>query len=217
MNIHLCFHGIGNCSVEREPGESRYWITEDFFLRILDQLSGLPDVELSFDDGNKSDVEVALPALRERGLGATFFALAGRLDDPVSLSGADLSALREGGMRIGSHGWRHVPWRGLSEAEAKREFLDARLALEEASGSPVLTAAMPLGQYEHASLRRLRTAGYRAVYTSDRFPSRPSSWMQARYSVTADDTLESILTILRARPARQEARNMLASLVKRIR
>ena len=37
MNIHLCFHGIGTCSTEREPGESRYWIGEDLFLRVLDQ------------------------------------------------------------------------------------------------------------------------------------------------------------------------------------
>jgi peptidoglycan/xylan/chitin deacetylase (PgdA/CDA1 family) len=217
MNIHLCFHGVGGCSVEREPGESDYWIAEDLFLRILDQLPGLPDIELSFDDGNRSDVEIALPALRERGLRATFFPLAGRLGDPASLSAGALCELRKAGMSIGTHGWRHVPWRGLADADARAEFVDARLVLEEASGSPITAAALPLGRYDRAALRCLKMAGYRVVYTSDRFPARPTAWLQARYSVTADDTLESVMRIVRSRPGLHEARNLLASAVKRIR
>jgi len=35
-------------------------------------------VQLSFDDGNRSDVGIALPALLERELSATFFVVAGR-------------------------------------------------------------------------------------------------------------------------------------------
>ena len=126
MIINLCFHGIGTIDREREPGESRYWIAEATFLRILDEVRGRPQVRLTFDDGNRSDVAVALPALRERGLSASFFALAGRLDDPASLSAADLRELRGAGMGIGSHGWTHAPWRGLSEAQARRELVDAR-------------------------------------------------------------------------------------------
>ena len=217
MIIHLCFHGIGTCGSEREPGESQYWVAEDVFLRVLDDLSGLPNIELSFDDGNRSDVEVALPALRERGLRATFFPLAGRLDDPESLSGSDLRELRAGGMGIGTHGWRHVPWRGLTEGESHREFVDARRVLERASGSPITTAALPLGRYDRAALRRLRNVGYRAVYTSDRFPARSTSWLQARYSVTAADTVGSVVRIAQGRPGLREARNVLASAAKRIR
>lgn len=217
MKTHVCFHGIGTCTVEREPGEARYWMTEELFLRVLDRMHGLSNVELSFDDGNRSDVEIALPALRERGLRATFYPLAGRLDDPVSLSAADLRELRAEGMSIGTHGWRHVPWRGLSEADAHREFVDARLALQEACGTAITTAALPLGRYDRASLSGLKKAGYRAVFTSDRFPARPTSWLQARYSVTSEDTLDSVLQILRGRPGQREARNLLASAIKRMR
>ena len=217
MKIHICFHGIGTCVSEREPGEARYWMAEEVFLGVLDAVHGLDHVALSFDDGNRSDVDIALPALRERGLRATFFPLAGRLDDPASLNASDLRELRAAGMSIGTHGWRHVPWRALSSADAHREFVEARLALEEASGAQITTAALPLGRYDRTSLGGLKRTGYRAVYTSDRFPSRPTSWLQARYSVSSDDTLTSVVRLVRGRPGPHEARNLLASAVKRIR
>jgi peptidoglycan/xylan/chitin deacetylase (PgdA/CDA1 family) len=217
MKIHLCFHGIGRCENEREPGESRYWVTEDVFRGILDGVAHEPRVRLSFDDGNASDLAIALPALRERGLTATFFALAGRLDDAASLSPADLRELRGQGMTIGSHGWSHVPWRGLDDDDARRELVDARVALEQAAQTSITEAAFPLGRYDHRILRRLRDAGYRRVYTSDRFPARSDSWLQARYSVTSDDSVESVLAVARRRPGPAEARNLLASAVKRVR
>lgn len=217
MIVNLCFHGVGVCAREHERGEAGYWVGRDVFLRVLDVVTTLENVRLSFDDGNRSDADVALPALRDRGLTATFFPLAGRLDDSVSLGSDDLRALRSGGMSIGSHGWTHTSWRGLTDAEAGREFIEARTALEEASGASITEAAFPLGGYDRTSLRRLKTAGYRAVYSSDRYPARRSAWMQARYSVTAADTVESVSRIARRRPGLHEMRNVLASTVKRMR
>lgn len=217
MIINLCFHGIGTIDREREDGESRYWVTTDNFLRILDEVRENPRVRLSFDDGNRSDVSVALPALLERSLRASFFALAGRLDDAASLSSSDLRDLRSAGMAIGSHGWTHVPWRGLSEEEAHRELVDARTALADASGGEIQDAALPLGRYDRQLLGRLGPIGYRTVFTSDRLPARSSAWLQARYSVTAHDTVESISSVIRHRTGAGDARNLLASAVKRIR
>lgn len=217
MTINICFHGVGRCSVEREPGEAQYWVATDEFLRMLDVIAGRPDVRLSFDDGNRSDADTALPALVERGLHADVFVLAGRLDDPASLGAADLRDLREAGMRIGSHGWAHVPWRQMDEAAIRREFHRARARLEEAVGTRVDTAAMPLGRYDRHSLAALRSAGYRTVFSSDRFPARPTAWLQARYSVTAGDTAESVSGLLARRPGLGEARHAVASVVKRMR
>lgn len=217
MTVNICFHGVGTCRAEREAGESRYWISTDEFLRTLDALAGVPDVELSFDDGNRSDISVALPALRERGLRATFFALAGRLDDPSSLSPDDLREVRAAGMGIGTHGWQHVPWRGLSDADAVREFDDARVALAEASAGGIVDAALPLGRYDRAALRALRARGYRSVYTSDRFAYSERSWLRARYSVTNADTASSVRQYATGRAGFSGLRNALASTVKRLR
>ena len=217
MTSNLCFHGVGSCTAEREAGESRYWMAEDEFLRVIDIVAESTDVAISFDDGNRSDVDIALPALRERGLRATFFPVAGRLSDPASLSPADLIGLREAGMQIGSHGWTHIPWRGLSAEAAQRELIAARDALTEASGGDITEAALPLGEYDRMALHRLRAAGYHAVYTSDRFPFRQRAWMRARYSVTAHDTAQTVQRIVHGRPGLAEARNVAASLVKRYR
>ncbi|MDQ7992120.1 MAG: polysaccharide deacetylase family protein [Propionicimonas sp.] len=215
--INLCFHGIGTCQREREPGEARYWVTADSFRRILDVVTGRPQVRLSFDDGNASDLEIGLPELRERGLTATFFALAGRLDDPASLTPAGLRELRAAGMGIGSHGWDHIPWRDLGGAELRRELADARSVLSEVVGAPIDEAALPLGRYGRRLLGELKRYDYRTVYTSDRFPAREGSWLQARFSVTAGDTAETVRALVSDRPVASDLRNRLASAVKRLR
>lgn len=192
MKAHLCFHGIGVCERERERGESRFWTSESMFLRVLDMITRDGSISVSFDDGNRSDIEVALPALLERGLSATFFVVAGRLDDPQSLSPADLRELRGHGMGIGSHGWDHVPWRRLSTSDVAREIVDSRTVLAEASGGEVSSAACPLGQYDRASLRALQRAGYDSVFTSDHYTAADTAWLRPRYSVTAQDSVEAV-------------------------
>lgn len=217
MNIHLCFHGVGSLAREREPGEARYWVNEALFIAILDEARRWSHVRLSFDDGNKSDIEIALPALADRGLRAAFFPLAGRLDDPHSLDESDLRRIRGAGMEVGSHGWSHIPWRHLSHQQLQRELVDARRVLGEASDGPIRTAALPLGRYDRRLLRQLKETGYERVYTSDRRPTGPHAWLSARYSVTSADTIESVRDIVTRRPGATEVRNYAAGLVKRLR
>jgi peptidoglycan/xylan/chitin deacetylase (PgdA/CDA1 family) len=214
---NLCFHGVGVCTREREAGEAHYWVRESHFFRMLDEIVSHENVRLSFDDGNVSDAAIALPALEDRGLSGTFFALAGRLDDAASLSPADLRLLTAAGMRVGTHGWSHISWCAMSDDVAARELVEARAVLAEASRSEVDEAAVPLGRYDRGVIRRLKLCEYTTVYTSDRFRARPGAWLQSRYSVTADDTRESIRARILRRPGMREARGVLASMVKRTR
>lgn len=190
--VNLCFHGIGQARRPLEPGEDRYWVTSDSFLRVLDVVADRPDVRLSFDDGNSSDVELALPALRERGLVATFFVIAGRLGERGSLDEDGVRLLRDEGMQVGSHGMDHRSWRSLDPAAARRELTVARERLAEVVGHPVDLAAMPRGQYDRGALSRLRGCGYRAVFSSDRAPARQQAWLQARFSVRREDTVAAL-------------------------
>ena len=218
MIINFCFHGIGTPAQERESGESGYWVSERMFLDLLDEVALHPNVRLSFDDGNASDVEVGLPALEERGLTAAFFVLAGRLDAPGSLTRGDVRALAEAGMTVGSHGMDHVPWRHLDDARARRELIDARALIADASGHPVTEAACPLGRYDRKLLQRLRRLGYQRVYTSDRAEARPGSWLEARFSVTAADSAATVRAdVLGGQPLARRARTRAATLVKRLR
>ncbi|MCP3423018.1 polysaccharide deacetylase family protein [Nocardioides pinisoli] len=216
--VNVCFHGIGSPQRPLEPGEARYWITVDTFHEVLDLLADRPQVRISFDDGNASDVEIGMPALVARGLSATFFPLAGRLDAPGSLSTSDLRDLASAGMTVGTHGMDHVPWRGLDPASRHRELVTARDRLGEAVGMPVDEAALPLGRYDRQLLNHLRRLGYTRVHTSDRHRARPGSWLQARYSIRSEDTAASFGdTVLSSPSAGRRVERLLAGTVKRLR
>jgi peptidoglycan/xylan/chitin deacetylase (PgdA/CDA1 family) len=215
--INLSFHGVGTpLGPAREPGEHAYWVGRDTFLSLLDEVEGRDDVRLSFDDGNASDVEAALPALIERGMTADFFVLAGRFGTRGNVDVDGVRALRAAGMRVGTHGMDHRSWRGLDDDDLATELVAARSAIAEAAGSAVDAAALPLGQYDRTILAALRRLDYRVVYSSDARRARAGAWFQPRYSVRADDTVHSVRETVLAPPrAHERLRGRLAGTAKR--
>jgi peptidoglycan/xylan/chitin deacetylase (PgdA/CDA1 family) len=192
--INITFHGIGAHDRTLDDGEAGVWVSVARFRSVLDAVAGRDDVRITFDDGNASDVAHALPELRERGLTATFFVVAGRLGMPEFLSAADLRMLVQEGMTIGSHGMHHRPWRSLDDASLEEELVDSKRMLEDAIGRGVTDAACPFGSYGRRSLRALQAAGYRHVFTSDRGPARADDWLQARTTVNEHDAIEPVLS-----------------------
>jgi peptidoglycan/xylan/chitin deacetylase (PgdA/CDA1 family) len=190
--INICFHGVGTPQRELEPGEDQYWVGTGHFHRILDELMTWPEVRISFDDGNASDLTTALPALMERGLDADFFLVAGRLGAPGSVDPDGVRELHRRGMRVGSHGMWHRSWRRMDLATRHRELVAARERLANLTGAPIEAAACPLGSYDRGVLIHLRRLGYTQVFTSDRRRSRRHAWLQPRYSVRRQDTPESL-------------------------
>jgi len=194
--FNLTFHGIGDHDRALDPSEDSVWVRPDQLAQVLDWVVGRDDVRLTFDDGNASDVRLALPALRERGLTATFFVVAGRVGEPEFLDIADVIALRDAGMTVGCHGMRHRPWRHLDADALHEETVAARKTLEDIIDAPVTVASCPFGSYDRHVLGTLRRSGYRRVFTSDGGPARPEAWLQARTTIGADhrdDQLERLV------------------------
>lgn len=183
---NLTVHGIGETARELDPGEDATWVTVEQFEQVVDAVADRPDVRITFDDGNASDVEIALPRLVERGLKAEFFVLAGLLGEPGRLDAAGVRELTGAGMRVGSHGWAHRDWRALQGPQVAEEFTRAHAVLSELTGAPVSRVAIPFGSYDRQVLRRLRMAGVTRAYTSDGGKARPGSWLQARNSLKHD-------------------------------
>jgi peptidoglycan/xylan/chitin deacetylase (PgdA/CDA1 family) len=216
--VNLTVHGIGPPARELDPGEDRTWVPVRQFEHVLDIAASRPDVRITFDDGNSSDLEVALPRLLERGLTADFFVLAGLLGLPGRLGAEDVRQLAAAGMRIGSHGWAHRDWRRIDEREAVEELGQASALLSELAGQPVSTVAIPFGSYDRHVLRRLHRAGVRRAYTSDGGRARADIWLQPRNSLPRDLDTEWIRRVLDARPALpRRARGLAARAVKRTR
>lgn len=178
------FHGIGEPPAGVPRDELPYWCPRDEWPGIADVLAeahrhGMP-LEITFDDGNTSDLEEGLPALVQRGLSAAFHVCAGRLGQPGYVDAEALLRLREAGMTVGSHGWDHVDLRTLSDTDLVRATRGSRDRLSEACGAPVTRFAVPLGSYDRRVLRHL--GDYRTVYTSDATDAARPSWLVPRWS-----------------------------------
>nr|WP_042177623.1 polysaccharide deacetylase family protein [Kibdelosporangium sp. MJ126-NF4]CEL12722.1 Polysaccharide deacetylase [Kibdelosporangium sp. MJ126-NF4]CTQ93482.1 Polysaccharide deacetylase [Kibdelosporangium sp. MJ126-NF4] len=216
--VNLTVHGIGKPPRELDPGEDGTWVTVEQFDQVMDAVVGRPDVRVTFDDGNSSDIEIALPRLLERGLTAEFFVLAGLLGEPGRLDRADVRELLAAGMRIGSHGWSHRDWRKVDFPQAVEEMVTAPHVLAAISGQPVTSVAVPFGSYDRLVLSRLRHAGAGLVYTSDGGTAAPDSWLQARTSLRHDIDPSWTADVLAGQPGlRRSARRIAAGVVKRTR
>lgn len=187
--IGIIVHGIGEPKRPLEPGEASYWISEDQFLRLLEKIVALPNpdrIRLSFDDGNASDYQIALPALMARGLTADFFILTGRIGQSGSMSAEEIISLQSSGMMIGSHGIAHVNWTTLSPMALQIELEVSRAKLSDLCGAPPETAAIPFGAWNGRVLDALRRAGYRAAHSSDGGSMSQTAFLRPRASVRCD-------------------------------
>lgn len=196
----LEFHGIGAPKRLIGDDEARYWVDAGTFDAALDLAVRLKaegaDILLTFDDGNLSDYEIAVPRLKERGLQASFFVLAGRLGWPCSLAARHLREMSAAGMTIGLHGWDHVSWREASDGTLEHEIVAARDELAKAALSEINEVAIPFGRYNGRVLRKLRGQGFRTVYTSDKAATDPTAWLKPRFAVMQDATVESLMADL---------------------
>jgi peptidoglycan/xylan/chitin deacetylase (PgdA/CDA1 family) len=213
--IGIMFHGIGEPYPGLTAGEQDYFVSRDFFFALLDEVAGRSEVELSFDDGYISDVEIALPALVERSMSARFFPVAGRLGVPGFVDSTSIETLCSAGMMIGSHGMRHRSWRALDSDSIEEELSVARSIIARAAGKIITTAACPFGAYDRQVLRALRSSGYTKVFTSDRRRAQTGAWLQPRYSVTRNDSMQSIRgDILAPRPIHDRVRRAVTTRLK---
>ena len=215
----LNFHGIGTPGRTLEEGEAPYWIDRDFFCRILDLvLERQADMGLclTFDDGNASDLEIAMPEMDARGLKAEIFVLSGRLDMPGALGPEDVRTLEAGGHRIGTHGIAHVDWSALDPAGLSREIDASREALGALCGRIIDAAAIPFGRYNGRVIAALKRAGLTRIYTSDGGACRPGARIRPRTSVTAAMDIAAVRGILDGRePALRTLRRHIAGAIKR--
>ncbi|MBT9292232.1 polysaccharide deacetylase family protein [Prosthecodimorpha staleyi] len=189
----LTFHGLGMPGPHVDAAERPYWIGAPAFAAALVRAAGDAAIEITFDDGNLSDLSIALPRLLEAGLTARFFVLVGRIGRPGYLAAPDLAALHRAGMAIGSHGADHVDWRRASDQELRRELHDARHIIEDAIGAAVTEASIPFGAFDARVLGALAAAGYRRVYSSSGGLAGAAAWLVPRNTVRADRPAEAVL------------------------
>ncbi|MDB5454162.1 MAG: polysaccharide deacetylase [Caulobacteraceae bacterium] len=201
--IIITFHGLGEPPDWIDAAEKRYWVPVPLFEDIVARTAARPEVEYTFDDGNRSDFDVAAPLLRRHGRVGGFYVLTGRLGHSAYLTPADVRALCEQGMTIGLHGRDHVDWRNLDDRQLAEETIEARNRLAEVAGQPVTAVSIPFGAYNRRVMRHLAACGYQAILTTDGGLADDRSRVRNRTSIRSDMTTAEIDAILagRASPA----------------
>jgi peptidoglycan/xylan/chitin deacetylase (PgdA/CDA1 family) len=188
--IILNFHGLGIPHPDVEQGERGYWWSKTSFTRLLDQVVDLPygadpRISITFDDGNASDVLVALPELARRRLTASFFVCAGRIGKKYYVDKPMIRDLVNAGMIVGSHGMYHRNWRELAATDLEIEITDARKILQDVTERYVTCVAIPFGSYNRRILTRLWLEPWDCVYSSDGGIARADSKFKPRVSMTS--------------------------------
>ncbi len=210
----LMYHRLSESVVY--PKEAIYTVSPRDFrehLRILTEegrpVVGLPHlldgsypdgaVVLTFDDGCKSDIEVALPALQERGFESAIFVNPATLGREGFLSWSDLETLRDAGMHVGSHGLDHRLLDDLSEEELERQLAESRRALEDRLRIEVTTLALPGGSGADRAPLVARRMGYRSILGSEPALAerRHASTLMPRFPVRRSDSKERIRGLVR--------------------
>lgn len=157
----LMYHGLHASDSDHGRFDPVYSVTPADFARQLDWLrtNGYRSVRLdddgnvddrpiiiSFDDGDVSNLTIALPLLRERGMVAEFFITSDFIGQPGMLTAQDVKTLAQAGMGVQSHGRSHRFLEDLDYETMYAELRDSKGRLEGASGAPVTAIAFPGGR-----------------------------------------------------------------------
>jgi peptidoglycan/xylan/chitin deacetylase (PgdA/CDA1 family) len=210
-------HGVGDAPRPYEPGEKPYWLSRDELGRVLDVIkagSGQTTIALTVDDGNRSDYEIIAPELRKRGMTATFFVLAGRLDQPGHLRRSEVRDLGQDGFEIGSHGLHHVDWVSCDDATLAREVGESKQIIEAVIGRSVTAASAPFGRYDRRVLIALARADYRRVFSSDGGPRLTAGWPTPRQTLRTGVDIAALARQIDMQSLSYRARTEMRALVK---
>ena len=189
------FHGVGEPHNGVDAEERPFWISQQELRKIFERVallkSGavklqrpLPEILLTFDDGNLSDHTIALPELVRAKLKATFFVCMGRVGKPHYLNEANIRELQSAEMIIGNHGMHQRNLMRLSETELAIEVSQASDALSQITGKVVDEFAIPYGSYDRRVLTWLRAQPIKTIYTSDRGLTSSEMRIKSRESIT---------------------------------
>jgi len=141
-------------------------ILPDQLLAHLQHEAPLPPkpVLLTFDDGDGSQISVALPELVKAGYKAAFFPMTVVLNRPGYFTADNVKALAAAGHVIGCHTWDHHMVTKYVDADWIKQVEKPRSELEKLTGQPIKYFAYPYGLWSPAAVTHLQQQGFTAAF-----------------------------------------------------
>jgi len=179
----LTFHGVSqNPTVSgsiMDPDAQRYVVSIDRFEQVanmvpasrccsvteyIEKKSG-NWIVLTFDDGLRSDFELAYPLLKKKGLKGTFFVTVRNIGSNGYTTIMELKEMIDAGMEVGSHGLTHRYLLTMARKEAMKEIFDSKDELEQRINAKVESFAPVGGHYRKWMIDTARATGFKAFAT----------------------------------------------------
>jgi peptidoglycan/xylan/chitin deacetylase (PgdA/CDA1 family) len=150
---------------------------------------GVHHIAVTFDDGFKSVIDNALPAMLARKIPVTLFVPTGYLGAlpgwiknlhhenarEILITANELKSLPGEMVRIGSHCVSHPRLTSLKKEQIQWELSESKKQLEMLLGRNVSTLSFPHDNYNHEIVELAREAGYSRVFKD--LPTYPISKM----------------------------------------
>lgn len=174
--MHLVLHEL----VEKNS-KKQWTIVESIVVeKLLDSEFFRHHCVLTFDDGNKSDVDIALPLLKKYGVKAIFFIVTDFIGKDGYITIDDIKTLHRSGMTIGSHSKSHNDLTLCSIEQVRHELEASKAYLEKLLKVKIDHFSIPYGEYDNKVLLEAKRV-YDNVYTS--CPSHLSKKLIGRLSL----------------------------------
>lgn len=187
----LCYHktepvpaGARIRGLYLEPGLFRRQIRELAQAGFSFRPPGLPQktqtLAITFDDGFVSNLQAAVPVMREFGCRAINYLVGDRIGKTSDWEAAeggearplmDESQIRDwiaAGNWVGAHTCTHPRLSRIPRERAREEIVSSKKKLEDRFGLPMEHFAYPFGDYDEVVVDLVREAGFKTACTMDR-------------------------------------------------
>jgi peptidoglycan/xylan/chitin deacetylase (PgdA/CDA1 family) len=126
-------------------------------------------IVLTFDDGYRSHVDVALPELEKRGWPGVLYLEVAAMKKPGAegIPAADVRKLVAAGWELGAHTMTHPDLTTIDAAALTEEIAGSRKLLRKQFGGAVDAFCYPAGKYDDTVVAAVEDAGYASATTVD--------------------------------------------------
>jgi len=190
-------------------GSSGSWedVNEEMFIKLVDQVAPFCSMteihkpcangwNLTFDDGNLSDYDIAFPILHERRVSATFFVIVDKVGQKGFLSWRQIIEMNKNGMNFGSHSLTHQSMVKLSKNEMMDEFIKSKRLLEDKLGTEITSFSYPFGEHSRDINRFCFDAGYQFSFTSNHGVTGCNPALIPRNSINSHSRWDDVISVL---------------------
>ena len=153
---------------------------------------------LTFDDGNASDYDIALPLLQKYNVKATFFIVTSWVGKPGYLNWEQIKYLDLAGMQIGSHSINHKNMTKILKPERIHELVSSRILIEDHIGKTAKAFSFPLGICNATTIKEVFESGYELCCTSQHGIFSPGKRTIPRNSINGSMSKNKIYKAMNA-------------------